>query len=253
MNATDSHVPVPPDGDVCYDKFFVYNAADVRRHLQRLVDSRCMLVAHAEGAHESVVTALLQVEDASLWVDVPPGHETLLRWLNAPQLRFEGSLERVALRFACGPAQLASHSGRSALLLPLPSRVLHLQRREFMRREPPAGALTCRFPAPGRSGQWIDATIRDIGGGGLAVLGTREQVDFASGDVVSGCRISLPELGEVVVDLRVRHVVEREHRGRELAQAGCEFVDLDAATQRKLFRYLMQLDREELVRRRVHD
>ncbi|HSR64834.1 MAG TPA: flagellar regulator YcgR PilZN domain-containing protein [Xanthomonadaceae bacterium] len=252
MNEADqSPSPAPPEDDGYYDKFFVYNAADVRRHLQRLVDARCTLSAHAEGARESVVTALLQVEDASLWVDVPPGRDTLMRWLNAPQLRFEGSLERVALRFACGPAQLETHDGRPALLLPVPTRVLHLQRREFMRREPPAGALTCRFPSPG--GQWIDATIRDIGGGGLAILGTPEQVRFAVGDVVGQCRIRLPELGEVVVDLRVRHVIERQHHGRDVAQAGCEFVDLDAASQRKLFRYLMQLDREELARRRLSD
>ncbi|MGN6513327.1 MAG: flagellar brake protein, partial [Lysobacteraceae bacterium] len=187
------------------------------------------------------------------WVDVPPGRDTLMRWLNAPQLRFEGSIERVALRFACGPAQLDEHDGRPALLLPVPQRLLHLQRREFMRREPPVGALTCRFPSAERAGQWVDATIRDIGGGGLAILGTREQIHFTVGDVVGGCRITLPELGDVVVDLRVRHVVERQHRGRDLAQAGCEFVDLDAASQRKLFRYLMQLDREKLARRRQLD
>ena len=254
MNETaQPSLPTSHDEDGYYDKFFVYNAADVRRHLQRLVDGRCTLSAHAEGARESVVTVLLQVEDASLWVDVPPGRETLMRWLNAPQLRFEGSIERVALRFACGPAQLDHHDGRPALLLPLPQRLLHLQRREFMRREPPVGALTCRFPSPAQQGQWIDATIRDIGGGGLAILGTREQIRFAVGDVVGGCRISLPEFGDVEVDLRVRHVVERQHRGRDLAQAGCEFVDLDAAAQRKLFRYLMQLDREELARRRLLD
>lgn len=254
MNAPDHPtLPAPHDDDGYYDKFFVYGAADVRRHLQRLVDSRCTLSAHAEGARESVVTVLLQVEDASLWVDVPPGRETLMRWLNAPQLRFEGSIERVALRFACGPAQLDSHGGRPALLLPVPSRLLHLQRREFMRREPPVGALTCRFPSPLRAGEWTEATIRDIGGGGLAVLGTREQIQFVVGDVLSDCRIHLPEFGDVVVDLRVRHLIERQARGRDLAQAGCEFVDLDAASQRKLFRYLMQLDREELARRRLLD
>lgn len=38
-------------------------------------------------------------------------------------------------------------------------------------------------------------------------------------------------------------------RGKDVLQAGCEFVDLPAATQAKLFRYLMQLDREQLARR----
>ena len=118
----------PMDGDSYYDQFYVYNAGDVRRHLQRLVEGRSTLVAHAEGAYEGVVTLMLQVEDASLWVDVPRGEDTLARWLGSAQLRFEGSIERVALRFACGPAVLDQHGGRPALMLPVPDRVLHLQR-----------------------------------------------------------------------------------------------------------------------------
>ncbi|HET6435249.1 MAG TPA: flagellar regulator YcgR PilZN domain-containing protein [Xanthomonadaceae bacterium] len=239
------------DLDAYYDKFYVHGPAEIRRHLQRLVDGRCAVAAHPEGSGASVVTVVLQVEDASLWVDLPPGEAQLRAWLAAPQLRFEGSIERVALRFSCGPATMDSQDGRPALLLPMPTRLLHLQRREYMRREPPPGALTCRLAAP-PAGREVEATIRDIGGGGLAVVATREAIDFAVGEVL-GSRIDLPGIGEVEVDLRVCHVVAREHRGRALAQAGCEFVELDPAAQRKLFRYLMQLDRAALARRRLDE
>jgi c-di-GMP-binding flagellar brake protein YcgR len=244
----------PQDGDSYYDRFYVNDAADVRRHLQRLVDGRCTLVAHAEGAYHGVVTVLLQVDDAAIRVDVPRGQETLSRWIAAPQLRFEGSIERIALRFACGPAVLDHHDGRPALLLPVPERVLHLQRREFVRREPAAGALVCKLRAPeGAKPASIDVGVRDIGGGGVAILVTQGQVRIAVGDLLAGCRFDLPQFGEIEVDMRVRHVIEREHRGRSITQAGCEFVELAPAAQRKLFRYLMQLDREELARRRQYD
>lgn len=241
----------PQDGDSYYDKFYVYNAADVRRHLQRLVDGHCTLVAHADGAYEGVVTMLLQVEDASLWVDAPRGKDTLGRWLAADHLRFEGSIERVALRFASGPAVLDHHDGRPALMLPLPDRVLHLQRREFVRRAPTPGSLVCRVRAPaGTRPEWIDIEVRDVSGGGVALQATPKQMAFAVGAVLTGCHINLPQFGEVECDLRVRHVSQREHNGRTLVQAGCEFVELLPAAQRKLFRYLMQLDREVLARRR---
>jgi c-di-GMP-binding flagellar brake protein YcgR len=237
------------DLDAYYDKFYVHGQAEIRRHLQRLVDGRCAVRARAEGSNASVVTVVLQVEDASLWVDLPPDEPMLRSWLAAPQLRFEGSIERVALRFACGPGTMDSQDGRPALLLPIPTRLLHLQRREYMRREPPLGTLTCRLAAR-PAGHEVDATIRDIGGGGLAIVATRDAIDFTVGEVL-GSRIELPGIGEVEVDLRVCHVLAREHRGRELAQAGCEFVDLAPAAQRKLFRYLMQLDREAMARRRL--
>lgn len=244
----------PMDGDSYYDQFYVYNAGDVRRHLQRLVEGRSTLVAHAEGAYEGVVTLMLQVEDASLWVDVPRGEDTLARWLGSAQLRFEGSIERVALRFACGPAVLDQHGGRPALMLPVPDRVLHLQRREFVRREPAPGSLVCRVRATqGGKTDWVELGIRDISGGGVALLAMPQQLRLAVGDVLAGCHVDLPQFGEIEFDLRVRHVVERELRGRVMAQAGCEFVELPPAAQRKLFRYLMQLDREVLARRRQYE
>src|SRR5690606_7179315 len=99
-------------------------------------------------------------------------------------------------------------------------------------------------------GREVQASIRDIGGGGLAIVATRSAWEFKIGEVLTGCRIELPELGEVEVNLQIRHVVVRSHLGLGAAQAGCEFVDLAPAAQRKLFRYLMQLDRDQLARRR---
>ena len=160
----------------------------------------------------------------------------------------------MALRFACGPAVLGQHEGRPALLLPMPDRILHLQRREFVRREPSPGSLVCRLRAPeGAKPPWIDAAVRDISGGGVALLLTPQQPRPSVGNLLAGCRMDLPQFGEVEVDLRVRHVIDREVRGRPIAQAGCEFVDLAPAAQRKLFRYLMQLDRDVLARRRQYD
>ena len=244
----------PQDGDSYYDQFYVHDAVDVRRHLQRLVDGHCTLVAHAAGAYEGVVTLLLQVDDDALWVDVPRGHDTLARWLDSAELRFEGSIDRVALRFASGPAVLGHHEGRPALHLPMPDRILHLQRREFVRREPSPGSLVCRLRAPeGVRPEWVDAAVRDISGGGVALMLTPQQPRPTVGGLLAGCRMDLPQFGEVEFDLRVRHVIEREVRGRPVAQAGCEFIDLAPAAQRKLFRYLMQLDREVLARRRQYD
>jgi c-di-GMP-binding flagellar brake protein YcgR len=82
-------------------------------------------------------------------------------------------------------------------------------------------------------------------------VATRSAVQFQVGDVLRGCRIELPDVGEVEVNLQIRHVLVRGHLGYDAAQAGCEFVELAPAAQRKLFRYLLQLDRDQLARRRA--
>lgn len=240
------------DLDGFYDKFYVHDAGEIRHHLQRLAGERCGLTVRAEHSADSMGTMLLKVDAEVMLIDVPASQLMLDAWLAAHQLRVEGTIDRAALRFSSGPAQLDSFEGQPALRLPIPERVLYMQRREFVRREPPSGSLACLLRMP-ESEQEVQANIRDIGGGGLAIVATRSAVEFKVGEVLKDCRIELPDIGEVEVDLEIRHVLVRGHLGYDMAQAGCEFRDLAPAAQRKLFRYLMQLDREQMSRRRWDD
>ena len=240
------------EADGIYDRCMLRDPAGIRAHLQQLLDKRCMLVASDDAGTVSMVTAPLALDDVALWVDVPPGEATLQRMLQCPRLWFDGTLDKVTLRFSSGPPVLGTHDSRPALTVPLPDRLLHLQRRELMRREPPPGALMCLVTAlqATKGAGAVRTTIRDIGGGGLAVLSPDGTLLLNLGDLLPDCVIDLPQLGPVEVTLRVRHIRAIHQRGRDLCEAGCEFVDLPAAAQAKLFRYLMQLDRDQVARRR---
>ncbi len=234
-----------PEG--LYDKYYVDDSAEIRHHLQRLVADRSTLTVRVEGDTVNTASMALNVQNGGLWIDVPPTEEGLQAWLAAKQLRIEGSVNRALLRFSCGDAQLDSHDGLPAVRLHVPKRVMYLQRREFMRREPASGSLHCRLRVTG-VGE-VRATIQDIGGGGLAIITTRATLDLQEGDVLHDCKIELPDLGEVNVNLLVRHVMARSSIGHNVTQAGCEFVELEPTAQRKLYRYLLQLDREQMGRR----
>jgi hypothetical protein len=251
---TMSDLPAPPNPDVAdlegyYDRFYVHDAGEIRHHLQRLAAERSALIVRPDDTATALPTILLKADAGGFLIDVPASPAVQQAWLAAPLLRFSGSLDRAALRFSCGPARPEIFEDRPAFRLPLPERMLYLQRREFIRREPPLGTLICRLPVE-EGAREVEATIRDIGGGGLAVLTTKSVIRLTVGDLLRGCRLDLPELGEVEVNLLVRHVLARSHLGPDLIQVGCEFVELSAAAQRKLFRYLLQLDRELLARRR---
>lgn len=252
MSIGNNQDPPPDDVTAVYDRCLLHDPAGIRKHLKRLIEHRCLLIASADAGATSTVTALLAISDSSVWIDVPPGAEVLDRLLQCQRLSLEGAIDRITLRFSSGPPMLCSHDARPAIRVPMPERLLHLQRRELMRREPPAGLLECRVPPrePAGGAPATIASIRDIGGGGLAVLVTDGLLEVVAGDVLRGCVIELPEIGAVEVTLRVRHVRHLRQHGRDIRHAGCEFVQLPAATQTKLFRYLMQLDREQLARQR---
>jgi len=249
MNQNAAAPPPPESGS---DRYLLRDPQRVRALLQTLIDRRCMVTISCSGDREAatgVVSALLGLDGDSLWADAPRDAARLRQWLQCPRLAFETRLDSVDVRFGAGPPQAGSRDGQPALRVPLPRQVLHLQRRELMRREPPPGALRCLVPPPAAEAAPVEATIRDIGGGGLAVLVPEAAIPLQVGDVLHGCRIELPGMEALQVDLQVCHLREVSRRGVATQQAGCRFVDLPDAAQGRLFRYLMQLDREHLARR----
>lgn len=241
------------DGDPARDDCMVHDTGEIRRLLHRLLDARSVMVGQADGAAATHVTALLRVDEASLLVDVPRAPPARREWLDSTRLAFRSSVDSITLGFASGPAHMDSHEGHPALRLPLPERLLYEQRREYLRIAPPGGGLRCRLPARDGGGpaDAVEATIRDIGGGGLSLLVPGTAAPFAVGDVLEQCVVDLPRQEPVTTALRICHVVACEGPGPRVLQAGCEFVDLPRAAQDRLFRYLMQLDRERVSRRRA--
>lgn len=245
-----------PGGDAVDERFVVRDSLAVRQLLHQLLDEHCMLRVRA--AREPVVlTAIVRLDEHVLWIDAPPTDRLLDEWLASPQLRCIAELHRTEVRFRCGPPRKYLVDGHPTIALPLPESVVHIQRREFARREAPVGQLVCRVPDPVATDAAsaavadVEAVVRDISGGGMALLAPYGALRIAVGHLLRDCSIELPTVGALQADLRVCHVApSRGHGGRSMQQVGCAFVDLSPVAQRKLFRYLMQLDRERAARQR---
>lgn len=252
-----AHPPHPPagsdrmndvaasaDGERLYEKYMLHHPADIRGCLRQLVEKRCTLLVHAAGT-ETAVSIALAVEDGLLRLDIPRDPELAAQLLAAERLRFESSIERITVRFATGPARATDVDGLPALEVPVPLKVMHLQRREYVRREPP-GQLSCLLPVRDASGAMHSTrgAIADIGGGGLAVLTSDDRtLHLAAGDTLEGVILDLPEQGSMTVSLRVQHAARIDQHGHQAWRAGCSFVDLPLQDQARLLRYVMQLDR----------
>lgn len=247
--------PMPqPEGDGLYEKYMLHHPADVRACLRQLIDKHATLLVHAVGTEQAVSVGLALVDD-TLWIDVPRDPALTERLLRAERLRFESSLDRITVRFATGAARRGVWGELPALEVGLPLKVMHLQRREYVRREP-VGSLGCALPvhAPGGARRTMRAHIADIGGGGLAVL-TADDAGLAlsAGDLIPDVQLEIPDQGTLTVTLRVQHAARIEQRGRKVWRAGCSFVDLTVQDQAKLLRYVMHLDRVHAARARDAD
>lgn len=257
MNAPATSIPgAPAEGEAegMYEKYMLSHPADVRHCLRQLIDKRASLLLHAVGT-EQAVSVGLGLGESTMWVDVPRDPALTERLLAAGRLRFESSIDRITVRFATGAARRSLHADLPALEVPLPLKVMHLQRREYVRREP-IGSLACLMPVHTTSGdtRTLRASIADIGGGGLAVLTTDDSsLVIAAGDVIPGVVLEIPEQGSMTVTLRVQHAARIDQHGRRVWRAGCSFVDLTVQEQARLLRYVMHLDRVHASRLRDHD
>lgn len=245
---------IPDEPESLYEKYMLHHPAEIRARLRQLIDKRCTLLVRAWGS-EDVVTAPLTLGEGSLWIDVPRDAAMTARLQSAERLRFESSIERVGVRFSTGPARPGTFEGLPALEVALPEKLIHLQRRDYVRREPLA-SLSCTLKVADASGRSrnVAAKIADIGGGGLAVLSSDDAVLHPEiGDELPDVVLDLPDDGPLVVRLRVQHVARFDQQGRKVWRAGCQFVDLNAQDQARLVRYVMHLDRVHAVRRREQD
>lgn len=250
----DTALPAPVENDGMYEKYMLGHPADVRACLRQLIDKHSSLLMHAAGTERAVSVALGLGDDA-MWVDVPRDPALSERLLAAERLRFEGTIDRITVRFTTGPARRSTYADLPALVVPLPLKLMHLQRREYVRREP-IGSLACLMPVDSVGGQprTLRASIADIGGGGLAVLTADDTtLHMTAGDVIPGVVLDIPEQGTMTVTLRVQHAARIEQRGRKVWRAGCSFVDLPVQDQAKLLRYVMHLDRMHSARLRDID
>lgn len=234
----------PVEGEGLYEKYMLHHPADIRGCLKQLVDKRCVVLVHAAGT-ENAVSAALGIDGSTFWIDVPRDAALTAQLLAADRLRFESSVDRITVRFATGAAREGLHDGLPALAVPVPVKVMHLQRREYVRREP-LGTISCLLPIRTGDGalRSMRAAIADIGGGGLAVLSSDDAtLDPKTGDLFPGVILELPDEEPMAVTLRVQHAQKVDQHGRRVWRAGCSFVDLTVGDQARLLRYVMQLDR----------
>lgn len=177
------------------------------------------------------------------------GCETNEDILGKDGVRFSTRHGEQCVQFVAGMARRIRHEGREVYSLPLPSGLLCLQRRDAHRVVVPQGHPPhCRLPLT--ETEALDSVALDIGIGGVSLVYHTEEPVFTPGQILYGCRLAVPGVGEFILSLWVRNQVRLvlpggTHRWR----MGCEFADASSAIERELQRYMIKIEREGQARK----
>lgn len=234
-----------------YDKYMLRNPAEVLAVLRQLQQRFTQLTVFSNEGQDMLLTVVVEVSPDHLILDIGADEEVNRRVEAAERHYCIGQLDRVRIQFLLGRFNRIDHNGQPAFFATMPKEVLRLQRREFYRLSAPAARpLRCRIPMTlpdGRAGSF-DAIVLDISVGGVGLTGFPEDLPLEVGQILTNCRIELPEEGIIETTLRVCQTGISFIGNQTRLRAGCEFVSLPGPKQTLIQRYIIKVERERKAR-----
>jgi c-di-GMP-binding flagellar brake protein YcgR len=239
----------PDDASTDLSKYLIHSRLEIAAILGTLRKAGRTVTAYFGTDNDFILTSIAGVlpEQNAVLADYGADAAATRRALQARNITFVAVHDRIKIQFVAESLRPARLGGRDVFSMALPATLLRLQRREYFRIATPLTrplvctiapqALPVRAPAT--------VTIVDISCGGIAVIDSGEPADIEAGVRLRGCRIPLPELGEVTADILVKSTFEVTLKnGKMHRHAGCEFVDMKERDRALVQRYVSRLERE---------
>lgn len=145
--------------------------------------------------------------------------------LDLPRVNLHVEWGEWRIEFAADSPKPVSHDGAGMIRLSFPEEV-SVNRRRMLPRAPVPPRASLRCTAPDGAALQFDATLTDIGQGGISMLLEPPMKVLEPGTILLGCHIEGPGRAPVMVDLEVRHAaMTRLADGRQGWRIGCKFLN----------------------------
>ena len=249
-------MPSRPDTDE--DPFLLTSELAIRSTLRTIQRRASLVRMYIKGTpDQSIVTTVLSLDDETGHVVVDSSSDTDFntRVVQATEVVFDTQVDHINVNFIAGGLRNITHDGLPAIAFPYPTSVRRVQRREFFRVEIPVGEpATCAIrlsPQDGKPARSINVKMKDLSVGGVALLDTDGQLPHQSGAAFKGAKLTLPEVGEVTIDLEVLRVHTMVLPSKkEIVELGCKFVNPTNADTQMVQSYIGRLERRLNAKRR---
>lgn len=224
--------------------FLLHSPAEISNILKTISARNTRSAIYFEQGKSFFLTMLLAVNNDGVWIDPAARSLDNQRLLESDEIIFVSSHNNTKVQFVANEARLAPYAERNALFVPLPQKLLRLQRRDYFRLAAnPQHPLKCVIH-PERNPLHIkhEVSVVDISIGGLSLICPEKELRFFPGNIYPNCEINLPEIGTLTATLEVKNTFEIPGRhGKSNRRAGCVFVKPDRETTLPLQRYVSQM------------
>ncbi len=221
-------------------EFLIDSRMEIQNILQTICKHRSRSALYYDGRKRFFLTMLLAADKQGIWIDPASNPRDNHHILASEEIVFVSTHNQTKVQFASQPPQLAAFQNSDALFLPLPQRLLRLQRRDCYRLPTwPQYPVKCIFKPTAQVMPVVDISVS-----GLSLEYREKDVKLRAGNIYPGCEIDLPEVGKLTATLQVKNLFEVVSRtGKVNQRAGCEFVKPGQETILPLQRYVAQMQR----------
>ena len=161
--------PFPEPESAALEPFTVYSAVEIAALVERMKLADTLITAYFDRGHAFSLTSLLAVQSLRGLIFDSVRDEG--RLLAAESVTFVGFIESIKVQFTTGRAEKVTFENGDAFRVPMPDKLLRLQRRDAFRVRTLVGKPAhCLVPYGPDSCQYEKLQLLDISVGGVAVL-----------------------------------------------------------------------------------
>jgi c-di-GMP-binding flagellar brake protein YcgR len=230
--------------------FILHARKEILAVLRDIVSHRNRVALYFNDDNSMVLTLLLAVDETGVWVDAAVNPQDNRHIEQSSRIVFVSTHNQAKVQWVSTETSQCLFENSAAFFLPLPGKILRLQRRDFYRLlTPEPNALTCLIrPTPERAHIHHEVTVMDISIGGIALVCKENSVDLQPGLKYENCEIDLTDIGTISATIEVKNTFEVTARnGKVTRRAGCVFVKPSGETAKMLQRYVAQM--QQLARK----
>jgi len=250
--SSDSTAPSPHEATEQDDRFLLTNARQIRQLLQSLINQRSQVSAHPGGRDHAFSTALLELDEHALLLDLSVNEANNRLAEQAEYLLCFAQLDKVRLRFRITGLERVHSGGVSGLRAALPDALYYLQRREHFRLETPiteSPMCILRLDDASPPAELVLRVI-DISAGGVAVALVPGQPLPQNQQSYPRCVLQLPDADAIPLTLQVCNThVHKLANGQETLRVGLRFADLPRGADAAIQRYIFRIERQRSARK----
>lgn len=232
------------------ERYKINHPVEIERILRGVMEKKALVTAYSENNRDFLVTTLigLDPEGNAIYFGGGPDENADAALLASEVVSFNTAHDLVRVLFTTPAMTRVILYGEPVLKAAMPVELLRFQRREYYRLPTPLmNPVRCLIPL---EGGMLETTVADISLGGVSVLAYDREGALGVGKVYQGCRLSLPDAGNHVVNLRICTVYEQSLKNGTISRrAGCQFMDLSPSVETDIQRYIIRVERE---RRATH-